>query len=250
MALKISVKNSQSDFVNTGMLFQGTWYVDNSLPEGLESATFCGIKGGQSACLVDGKMDQATLWPAGTDALKASGIVYKQSARDRYGRTDDMTDETRYYPYGIREDKAIGLLKKGVIEVSSTENQRYRHWYTCDTAVLERDLKHGDLVKTDEGTAHVVSVNKLTGKATITEGTLTLVDGKATALCQIDAPLFLNTAVTIKPEDKGAFAGAEGLPFTTIKPESGIVQLVGYVESAIAARIDLTLHVDAVAVVI
>ena len=36
----INVKNSQNEFVNTGFLFQNTYYVDDSIQEGLPIASF------------------------------------------------------------------------------------------------------------------------------------------------------------------------------------------------------------------
>lgn len=286
MALILNVKNSQSEFTNTGFLFQGTWYVDNSFVAtptftgGLESASFCGIKSGTSLCLVDGLQEQATLFPAsdiavsgaigGLDvtALKASGIIYKESPRDRYGRTDNLSDETRLHPYGNREDKAIGLLKKGVLEVSDFAIQRYKHFASTDTVLVNGAngnpitgtvtsntltltaepqylLKYGDKVQVGGTVGYVTNVVSTT-VVDVTHADISA--STVTNLCQIDDPIYLNTFtdtsdIEITPGRVGrGWNDASELPFRTF-PLSGatIDQVVGYIESPIAVRIDLTI---------
>ena len=97
MALILNMNNAQSEFVNTGFLFQNTYYVDDAIVDGLEFATFCTVESGESKCTQNGRK-QAVLVPAGKDIKKkASGIVYTPSARDPYARRDDFTNETRLY---------------------------------------------------------------------------------------------------------------------------------------------------------
>lgn len=246
---KISVKNSQADFVNTGMLFQGTWYVDNSIIDGLEAATFCSVAGGKSKCLSNGIEDQATLWHAGKDTAKASGVVYMTSAPDRYRRSDDMSDETRLFPYGKRQDLAMGLLKKCVIEVSNgTRETVFRTFdktisasgITEDGFSTSEKVKYGDKVEVN-GTIHwiteVVGANvKVTPAIENTAGSAVILKS------QIDDPIYLNDKV----EWKGECVNTSELPFTTIRAYNAgeIDQLVGYIESPIAVRIDLTQDIN------
>lgn len=265
MAIKVTVKNSQSDFENTGFLAQGTFYVDDSHTTGLKSGFFCAIKGdGASKCLVNGSESQATFTYAGakdkayageTDrngnvwagatvpAHKADGILYKQTARDRFGRSDDLNDEERYFPYGKREDMAIGMLKKGVLEVCDTDTVKTRFFTTANTekgtatlatgvlTLAGHGLKVGDKVFLNGASTHFVKTVPSDSTFTVTG---TAVAGAVVALSQIGDPVYL-------AQDMSG-----DLPFTTIKPETGdgINQLIGYIESAMAVRIDLTLDLD------
>lgn len=264
--LVITVKESQAEYRNTGMLFQGTWYVDDSIVDGLEKGTFCGIASGKSKCLNEkGGQEQATLVPAGKDVkVKASGIVYESSAPDRYGRKDNMEDETRLYPYGRRQSLAIGLLKEGVLQVSSTLDPKYRHFRTVDEVVgtttgavaggvitLNADAKvevrYGDKIKVGDEVGHVVEVTSKTSIKAV--GLTDSATGEVKVLCQIDDPVYLNKKVTIKPEDHGKYEKIEGLPFTTVPPQDGeLGQYVGYVESPISVRVDLKNHIDPIVV--
>lgn len=264
MAIKVTVKNSQSDFENTGFLAQGTFYVDDSHTTGLKSGFFCAIKGdGTSKCLSYGAEDQATLTYAGarekeyaseTDrngntwagatipAHKADGMLYKQTARDRYGRSDDLNDEERYFPYGKREDLAIGMLKKGVLEVCDTDTIKTRYFTTVNKAVgtatfsvdtftlAGHGMKVGDKVDIAGSTYHITEVPTVDTFKAGDAGTA----GDVKLLSQIGDPVYLATDMS------------GDLPFTTIKPTTAgdINQLIGYIESTMAVRIDLTLDLD------
>lgn len=260
MALILTMNNAQSEFVNTGFLFQNTYYVDDKLTDGLEFATFCTVESGESKCHQISKK-QAVLVPSGKDIKKkASGIVYTTSPRDPYGRLDDFTNETRLYPYGYRQDQAIGLLKKGVIFVNSTtEGKRYREWRTHDvdlgtgtvsgnnTLTLDvgtKELKYGSKILFNNST--IGYVTGVTNETTYTvQGLTDAATKNVKVLCQMDDPLYLNTSVTLTAEDKGIFEDGSKLPFTPVPPVSGeLHQVVGYIESPIAARIDLTMHID------
>jgi hypothetical protein len=296
MSILISVKNSQNEFVNTGMLFQGTWYVDDKFEQtldfrgGLETGIFCGIKSGNSKCRVNGNTGQPTLYPAtassttmevGTgngdggsstltlEPLKASGIIYKSSPRDRYGRTDDLADETRLHPYGKREDLAIGLLKKGVIEVSvhdGVKEVEYRIFRSVDEVTTET-VTSGDVVVPFTPGNHVYKVgNKVEYNGEInwiagvdeTANELTLayaptVDGTLILKGQIGDPVYLNT-FSDTSVDKGnigsinySFEDESKLPFTAIPPQhtgATINQVVGFIESPIAIRVDLSKNIE------
>ena len=257
MALKLGLNNAQMEVINTGFLFQGTWYVSDALQEGLEFCTFCTIESGESKCPQITKK-QAVLVPSGKDIKKkASGFVYTTSPRDMYGRTDDFSNETRLYPYGRREDQAIGLMKKGVIFVSATDNPKHRQWNTHDidlgkgtvaSNVLTlvagtKELEYGKKITVDGKVGYVIEkTNDTTYKV---QGLADATSKDVKVVCQMDDPLYLNKAVTIKPEAKGAFATSADLPFTPVPSVSGeLDQIVGYIESPIAARIDLTMQLD------
>lgn len=261
MSFIINVKNSQSEFMTTGHLFQNTYYVDDSIKDGLELGTFCGVASGISKCKQSTGDVQTVLVGAGKDVkIKASGVIYNASPRDQYGRTDDLTDETRLYPYGNRESTAYGLLKKGVISINNT-NSKYdlRIYRTIDiklegtgtvaSGVLTltkgtSELKYGDKISIDNKIGYVSEVT-----STISYKVVGLEDissaSEVTIKCQIDDPVYLNKAVTITPDKKGHFDKLSDLPFTTVPPQSGeLSQLVGYIESPMHIRFDLTLQLD------
>lgn len=259
MSFMINVKNSQSEFQITRHLFQNTYYVDDSIKDGLELGTFCGVASGTSKCRQENGTAQAVMIPAGKDSkVKAAGIVYDSSAKDQYRRADDMSNETRLYPYGDRQDLAFGLLKKGVIEISDLSSKHnIRVYRTVDqdfgngtvssgTLTLDKgtkELKYGDKISFGDDIGHISEVTNDT-----TYKVIGIQDGaskKVIAKCQMDEPVYLNKAVTIKPEAKGKFEKLSDLPFTTVPPQQGeLSQVVGYIESPKHVRIDLTIQVD------
>lgn len=257
MALVLTMNNAQSEFVNTGYLFQNTYYVDDSIVDGLEFATFCTVESGESKCQQRGRK-QAVLVAAGKDIKKkASGIIYTTSPRDPYARRDDLANETRLFPYGRRQENAIGLLKKGVILVSSDLTSKHREWLTYDIELgkgtvasnvltLEKgtsELKYGSKISVDGKIGYVTEKTSETSYKV--QGLEDATSKEVKALCQMDDPLYLNKEVTIKATDKGLFKDSSALPFTTVPPVAGeLAQVVGYIESPIAARIDLTVHID------
>ena len=259
MSFIINVKNSQSEFQITAHRFQNTYYVDDSIKDGLELGTFCGIASGNSKCRQENGTAQAVMVPAGKDIkVKAAGIVYDSSSIDQYRRTDDLSNETRLYPYGDRQDMAFGLLKKGVIEISNTANKHnIRVYRTVDQAfgkgtvasgVLTltkgtKELKYGDKITFGDDIGHISEVTNETTYKVVGIGDAS--DKEVVAKCQMDEPVYLNKAVVIKPEAKGHFEKMEELPFTTVPPVQGeLSQVVGYIESPKHIRIDLTIQVD------
>ena len=260
MSFIISVRNSQSEFLTTGHLFQNTYYVDDSIKNGLEVGTFCGVASGKSKCRQENGEEQAVLVASGKDIkVKASGIIYNASPRDQYGRTDDLTDETRLFPYGDRQDLAYGLLKKGVIEISDTENKYNIRVYRTVDVKLEgtgtvasgvltltnatSELKYGDKILVGDKIGYVSGVTSTTSYKVV--GLEDASSQQVTIKCQMDDPVYLNKAVTIEPAEKGHFKTLADLPFTTVPPQSGeLSQLVGYIESPKHVRIDLTLQLD------
>lgn len=253
----INVKNSQNEFVNTGFLFQNTYYVDDSIQEGLPIASFCSVASGTSKCRQHG-VEQATLHKAGKTLAKASGVIYTTSPKDMYGRRDDFTNEVMLYPYGQRQDQAIGLLKKCVIEIGDgTKKHVFR---TVDEVLLESGsvttnnkvtitsdtpVKYGDKIELiDTGASNASSIHHIiavSGKEiTFTPNATVTGPVKVIAKCQMDDPVYLNNAPVHK---KGIYEKMEDLPFTTVRTTTRgeIDQLVGYIESPLAIRIDLNL---------
>lgn len=257
----INVKHSQNEFVNTGFLFQNTYYVDDSIKEGLPIASFCSIYSGTSICLQNGVKEQATLHKAGKKVAKASGVIYTTSPKDMYGRTDDFSNETMLYPYGQRQDKAIGLLKKCVIEIGDgTKKHVFR---TVDEVLVDSasvtenkkvtitsntELKYGDKIEIiDTGAEnassihHIVAINDK--EITFTPDANVTGPVKVLVKCQMDDPIYLND---VPVQKNGIYEKMEDLPFTTIRTTTPgeIDQLVGYVESPVAIRIDLNLDIN------
>lgn len=259
MSFIISVKNGQSEFQTTAHLFQNTYYVDDAIKDGLEFGSFCGVASGTSKCKQARGEAQAVLVPSGKDIkVKASGIVYDSSAIDQYRRTDDLSKETRYYPYGNREYLALGLLKKGVIEINDATNKHnLRIYRTVDVPLGKgsvtggvltlvngtKELRYGDKITVGEDVGHILEVTSETSYKVV--GMADASDLDVTIKCQMDEPVYLNKAVTIKPEAKGHFESMEDLPFTTVPPQPGeLSQVIGYIESPKDIRIDLTIQVD------
>lgn len=253
---KINVKNSQIECENTGFLFQNTYYVDDTIQEGLPIATFCAIGNGVSA----GKK-QATLSQAGKDGKKASGVIYTTSPRDQYARRDDFSDEVMLFPYGRRQEEAIGLLKKCVIEISNgTKKHVFR---TVDDLLVENAtvaekkkvtitnpiaVKYGDKIELIEKGGdsnkstihHIIAVNDK--ELTFTPEFNGSGNVDVVVKCQMDDPIYLNK---MPVQSSGVYEKMEDLPFTTIRAtaEGELDQLVGYIESPIAIRIDLNLDI-------
>lgn len=256
---KLNVKNSQLEPLTTGTLYQTTYYVDDALKDGIEYGTFCGVASGNSKCVQEGnKTKQAVLVEAGKDIkVKASGIIYDASARDRYGRSDDFENETRRYPYGYREDTALSLIKKGVLEVlepnnfynlrifRSTDLDLGNGTVSSNVLTLDEDnteLKYGDKITIQDVTGWVSEVTDTKHFKVIGFNSES---GNVVAKCQMDDPVYLNKKVTIKPEAKGKFEKLSDLPFTTIPAQSGeLSQIIGYIESPRHIRFDLTIQID------
>lgn len=252
----LNSKNNQINPQITYELYQNTYYVDDSVVDGLSIATFCHVQSGKSSCLQDGHKEQATLVYAGKDLnKKASGFIYETSSRDQYGRTDDIEDEYNLYPYGNRQSKAISLIKKGVIEISDIDNKNnIRVYRTVDEKIADsitiegknsftlknNKLQYGDkleLVGDDKkDIVHVLSVNG--DKIIFTPETEIATTKTIVAKCQMDDPVYLNNAPKVT---KGKYVSREDFPFTPIRAKSGeLDQLVGYIESPKHIRVDLT----------
>ena len=254
----LTSKNSQIQPQITATLYQNTYYVDQSVVDGLSLATFCSVQSGKSDCLQEGHREQATLMYAGKDVnRKASGFIYDTSAKDQYGRKDDFENEYNLYPYGPRQSRAIALIKKGVIEISDIDNKfNIRVYRTVDEKIADTvaisdkhsftlknsKLQYGDkleLVSNEDNKkeiVHIVSVEE--DKITFTPDTDIANTKTIIAKCQIDDPVYLNNTPKVK---NGKYESRADFPFTPIRANVGeLDQLVGYIESPKHIRVDLT----------
>ncbi len=266
--IRVRVKHSQTNVMTSGYKPQATFFVDDAFTKGLKTAMFLSIKS-------DGTADnnkEATITYAGskskayTDigettitlpAKPALGLIYEATPVDMLGRRDNFTSEDRLLPKGRRQDFRIGLMTNGVIEVTDTSSAEQRYFRTYDYALssvaptavdgttnktiifaadLTNAIRAGDKITVKVGATTVVTLVKTAVYAAGTGTTITTVDGGygvvATGLTvtvngQIGEILYL-------ADDMSG-----DLPFTTIKPTSGIVQPVGYIETAISARISV-----------
>lgn len=246
--IALRFKHSQAEYVNTGKLYQTTFYVDESHANGIKLAYFTAIKGDG----ISAGQPKATLTYADqSKGIAAKGIVSETSARDRYGRKDDMGDEVFLYPYGEREDTRIGLVKKGVITTTIHGKPTQPYFFIADTNVTltgngtkladfgvhGHALKEGTVV-VKGGSEHVVTAIAADGTVTYGEALVATVGDTVVVKCEIGKPLYLNTV------ELDAAGLPTNLPFTLLKPVEGFVQYVGEVASG--KHVEFNLEIDPV----
>jgi len=267
LAYKVRFKNSQAEFMITpAKKYQATFYVADEYTKGLKSCTFAAVKddgtsNGKSETTLTYAGAVAKTYGAGVladgaitlPAKKASGIIYDSSTIDQFGREDNFSNEENLFPFGNREDKSMGLVKKGVIEITDTAGTKINIFNTkkstlgvpasqTDTTITYVGnktalVKAGDKILNTE-TAYVVSAVFGGVNTVITvnsDATLGVVATETFTVGQIDDPVYL-------ADDMSG-----DLPFTTIPPVSGsgkLKQIVGYIENAISVRVDLTIDVN------
>ena len=251
MALIARVKNSQSETQN-GILFQSTFHVDDSVKNGIKHGRFVAIKADGKCAGLYGAKTVATLVEAGKGKAPV-GIVYEESRPSQYQGPMEALLEAEskaakaLLPYGNIEDRAIGLLRRGVVEISDTEFTKYRHFNTVDVVLgvaasipaiaknatgdipvagAANKIKVGALVEVagKKAVVEAIAASKITVKAIDAIAAATN-GGAVKALGVIGKPVYL------------AEAGSE-LPFT-LHPGTGFK--VGFVESPIAVRFNLDL---------
>jgi len=233
-------KHSQMEPAITGRLYQTTLYVGYSVGK-MQQGEFAVInpEGSVWDPATDATIIEPTLAPAKSHNLKKlSGIIYKTSRRDQYGRIDDFSNEEYLYTRGPREDVSIGLMKEGVITISHERETKYKHFFTVNTPnVPIEECQVGQIV-TDGTDDFVVSRHTYNADGTVNEvfgfdkndlATEIQLSGPVTAYCMLDKPIYR------------AFNAAHVLPFTTVRDKNadGKYEQVGYIESAIAVRINL-----------
>ncbi|MGL6131090.1 MAG: hypothetical protein ACRCZ9_05720 [Fusobacteriaceae bacterium] len=242
MAIVLRVKNSQIEPKITGLLFQNTYYVDDRMTDGLKLGFFAHLTDQGTSIGVPA----ATLVHANAkEGRKAVGIVYDASKRSEYTSANNWNGNIRLFPYGMRQDNAVGLLKYGVIEISDTEATKHRHFESIrEENVPVTNLKMLQKISIDNaGTPEVRFVSNIAadGKTVTTvlaDGTTPLTHAeteKVTRLGQMGDAIYLAgwSESNIVPGSVNAMA----IPFPFVTWKTG--QVVGYIESPIAVRIDL-----------
>jgi len=246
--IALRFKNSQAEYVNTGKLYQTTFYVDESHANGMKLAYFTAVKGdGISA----GHAKATLTYADPSKSVAAKGIISETSARDRYGRKDDFNDELCLYPYGHREDTRIGLVKKGVITTTIHGKPTQPYFFIVDTEVvltgdgtnIEHFGVHGYALK--EGSVVVKGSTESVIKTISPAGVVTYVEApsytsqdKVVVKCEIGKPLYLNK---VELDVAGL---PTNLPFTLLKPATGFVQYIGEVASG--KHVEFNLEIDPV----
>lgn len=261
MAIKVKVKQSQTSQNITGFKPQATFFVDDSLTVGLKAGFFVTTKtdgtadGNAEATLTYANANTATTYSAGVLAVgaivvpqkKALGILYEASPVDPLGRKDNFADSEKLLPKGRLQDFRVGLVKDAVLEITDTTSTDGRYFRTANdllgtpsaqdgtaktitiTGDVTARVRAGDRVLNNSVTTQVVSAVYTSPSTVIT----TLVGGygdvakATTVLGQIGEIGYLTDDAT------------GDLPFTFVVPTTGkIKQKVGYVESAIAFRVE------------
>ncbi len=245
MAIVLRVKNSQIEPKITGLLFQNTYYVDDRMADGLKLGFFSHITDmGQSI-----GVPAPTLVHANASAgRKAMGIVYDASKRSEYTSANNWNSNIRLFPYGMRQDTAIGLLKYGVLEISDTENTKHRQFASIkEENVLVSDLKMLQKIEVLEGATGmevptIRFVSDIAADGTVstvladgtTPKTFALTD-KVTRLGQMGDTVYLAGWEESNTVPGTVSAMAIQFPFVTWKTG----QAVGYVEGPTFVRVDL-----------
>lgn len=238
MAIILRVKDSQIEPKITGKLYGNTYYVDDSAVAGLKLSFFSHVTGGGTS---EGKPNATLVHANAYEGRKASGIIYDASPRDQYGNGNNWRHNNRLYPYGMRQDLALALIKTGVIEISDSEVTKHQQFAVINEEVLPKQLKLLQKVQIaneiyfvreiDGTTVHLVDAAGV-AKA---EG-LTLASAeKVLRVGQMDDPVFL--AGWVEDTKKGSTIDASAIPFPFVTWNTG--QLVGHIESPIAVRFDL-----------
>ena len=212
--IKLRIKTSQLKPHITGWKGQMTLYVNDLYTKGLKYGMLCTTETGTA----DGE-DKPVLRYAGTAsatytdiadgsivlaAKPVNGIIYDTSARDLYASELDLTDETRLFPYGRRQQDGIVMLDEAVYEITDTDDIMGTSLYfrtvdkvlvtagqtgvtfdnTAKTIVMSgkvTGVRAGEKIGTASATTYVVSVVYDSGTDTTT---ITLVAGLGNAVIE------------------------------------------------------------------
>lgn len=237
---------------------QQTFFVDDAYTKGLEVGKLVSIATGTAVGL-----EEPTIHYAGhvgatyTDladvgiavpALKAVGVIYNPSFRDKYGRTDDQNDETRFFPHGKREHRRIGMIPEFVWHIQDDTNTNILSYFRDKDATI----LVGDVVSFDDATATIVLTGDFTDEIRVeeklriagtdywaksvtydsvaTETTVVLNEGAGDVAAEITLKSVLFDNVYLADD-------MTGLPFTQI-PSTGR-QVIGTIEGSYAIRAKL-----------
>lgn len=243
MAIILRVKDSQIEPKVTATLYGNTYYVDDSQVAGIKLGFFAHVASGTS----EGKKNATLVHANAFEGRKANGIIYDASPRDQYGNGNNWNSNNRLYPYGMRQDLALSLIKTGVIEISDSEVTKHQQFAVVDEDVLPKHLKLLQKVVADKPGETGVKIVAFV--RAIDETSVYLVDGtgadagtlalsateKVKRLCQMDDPVFL--AGWEEVTEKGATLDASAIPFPFVTWATG--QVIGHIESPVAVRVDL-----------
>lgn len=236
---------------------QQTFAVNDDYTKGLEYGKLVGVTTGKQnganrpvfayAGVKEHSYTDIADTPQTIPALKPVGVIYDTSPRDQYERTDKLTDETRLFPMGSRQDVKMPPVDEWVWEITDTDQLYGNVAYFRE---IDRVVPTTSISSFDDATATIVLTGEVTDIRTeekinvagteyyiedieIAGGftTLTLNDGAGdvvtefTIKSQLFEPVFL-------PDNM------EGLPFTMLPyDENGDPrQQIGYVEGAIQVR--------------
>lgn len=240
MAIILRVKDSQIEPKVTATLYGNTYYVDDSQVAGVKLGFFAHVASGMS----EGRKNATIIHANAAEGRKANGIIYDASPRDAYGNPNNWNTNNRLYPYGMRQDLAISLIKTGVIEISDSETTKHQQFSAIEEEVLPKHLKLLQKVIFNPGTGDMAAFVRHIDEASvylvdatgIDAGTISLTsETPVTRLCQMDDPIFL--AGWVEDEAKGGTIDASAIPFPFVTWATG--QCIGHIESPIAVRIDL-----------
>lgn len=255
--LVVRLNDGQSDYKTMGYLFQSTFFVDDSITEGIKESAFVAIKGDGKVAGLYGTEAVATLKYAEAGD-RPVGVVYEESRESQYAGQMEMLKNSNnpvktLLPYGNIEDRAIGLLRHGVMIISKVGETKYRHFNTVgisgtltsfdsslddgaeSTTEIEatklKGLKVGDIIYLGSDKKKAILSSLTGGKfkvKNISGGAITSSDTAFEAKSAIGEPVYLNT----NQKEAGE------LPFT-LDPSSGVK--VGWIESPISVRFNLDL---------
>lgn len=252
--------NNQLEYNSTGYRPIETYFVDDSYTTGVKAFRFSAIKGDGT---VGGVSEISLQYADATSGIAAKGFFFDTSSSDRYGRGDNLTAETMLFPKGVRENKGMGLVKRGEMQIADDASFNLVKYFrgldevvastvggdtitvvTGTSAVtincnkdLTGELSIGDWIKVTNGsTTDTVQVKAVTSTTITTNtamgnnySTTTVI----TALSMIQRSIFL-----IEADQSGAV-----MPFQTLVPvtSGNLKQELGYITSQNTYVIDLSI---------
>lgn len=261
MATVLQTVNNQLEYVVSGVRPIETYFVDDSYTDGVKAFRFSAIKGDGT---VGGRGEISLQYADATAGIPAQGFFFDTSTKDRYGRGDDITPETNLFPKGERQNKGMGLPKKGQMIVNDDDSFKSIEYFravnevllkdnasitvvtgTSDTTInvpsdLTGDLKVGDYIKIEDATNSEELQVKAIDATTITTNTAITNDyDGGTGVVTLTALTMLQRPVYLIEGDQASTT----LPVQTLVPTTSgnLKQIVGYIDSKATYRIDLSI---------
>lgn len=197
------IKTSQLKPHTSGWRSQATLFVNDKYTKGLKYGAFACTETGTAdgedkpvfryAGLTSATYNDIADAPVTLPAKKATCIIYESSPRDIHASLIDLSNETKLFPYGIRQFKPLSVVDSAVYEITDTEDVMGNTFYfrtvdkilvpsTNTTAVFDNTAKTitmdgnvtkiriGEKIGTASATTYVTNVvyDGGTGKTTIT----------------------------------------------------------------------------------